>query len=51
VFRSQVENYLVLSLGPMLTSLAVIVALQIPGLILAHIRAMRIPPMRALREE
>jgi predicted lysophospholipase L1 biosynthesis ABC-type transport system permease subunit len=35
----------------MLAALGVVVFAQIPGLIIAQIRAMRIPPMRALREE
>ncbi|MFW9907085.1 MAG: hypothetical protein ACFFEF_00810 [Candidatus Thorarchaeota archaeon] len=37
--------------GPMATTLFYIVILQIPGLVLAQLRAMSIPPMRALREE
>jgi hypothetical protein len=35
----------------MFLSLFYIVVLQIPGLVLAQVRAMKIPPMKALREE
>ena len=40
-----------LDFGVMLQSLVIVVFAQIPGLLLAQFRAMRIPPMRALREE
>ena len=40
-----------LEFGIMLQSLAAVVVLQIPGLILAQLRAMRVSPMAALREE
>lgn len=47
----QMRDWIVIEAGPMLTTLFYIVILQIPGLALAQARAMRIPPMKALREE
>ncbi len=44
-------DILVIDAASMATTLLYIVILQIPGLILAQLRAMRIPPMQALREE
>ena len=46
-----ISSVISLDFGAMLTSLGVVVFAQIPGLLLAQFRAMRIPPMRALREE
>ena len=46
-----IRLWISLDFGIMLQSLAAVVALQIPGLILAQIRAMRIAPMKAIREE
>lgn len=45
------QNLIVLEPGSMFLSLFYIVVLQIPGLVLAQVRAMKIPPMKALREE
>ncbi|MFX0107759.1 MAG: hypothetical protein ACFE7R_05730 [Candidatus Hodarchaeota archaeon] len=47
----QIRTLIAVDAGPMFVTLFIIVGLQIPGLILAQLRAMRIPPMRALREE
>ncbi|MBD3406685.1 MAG: hypothetical protein GF411_11270 [Candidatus Lokiarchaeota archaeon] len=46
-----VHDIIALDAAAMFTSLFYVVLLQIPGLIFAQLRAMRIPPMRALREE
>ncbi len=46
-----VRNAITVQAGPMGMTLFYIVILQIPGLVLAQLRAMRIPPMKALREE
>ncbi len=48
---TQMRDWIVIEAGPMITTLFYIVILQIPGLALAHARALRIPPMKALREE
>lgn len=45
------HDLIVLQPGPMFLSLFYIVILQIPGLVLAQVRAMKIPPMKAIREE
>ncbi len=45
------HDAIVIDVGPLATTLLLIVILQIPGLLLAQYRATRIPPMRALREE
>ncbi|TXT57641.1 MAG: conserved membrane protein of unknown function [Candidatus Thorarchaeota archaeon] len=47
----QVHDIIALQAAPMITALFYVVILQLPGLIFAQLRAMRIPPMRALREE
>ena len=44
-------NFIAVDIGPMMSSVFIIVVLQIPGLIIAQWRATQIPPMRALREE
>ncbi|NWF96800.1 MAG: hypothetical protein HXY34_11720 [Candidatus Thorarchaeota archaeon] len=46
-----IRDLIVVGFSPMILTLFYIVILQIPGLALAQARAMRIPPMRALREE
>ncbi len=51
VFLSDLQRLMVVDAMPMALALIFIVVLQIPGLLLARWRAMRIPPMRALREE
>ncbi|RLI49994.1 MAG: hypothetical protein DRO73_04575 [Candidatus Thorarchaeota archaeon] len=45
------QELIVVEAVPMLWTLLYVVFLQIPGLALARWRAMKIPPMRALREE
>ncbi|MFW9918498.1 MAG: hypothetical protein ACFFED_02795 [Candidatus Thorarchaeota archaeon] len=46
-----IRDAIVIGLEPMAATLFTIIVLQIPGLILAQLRAMSIPPMKALREE
>jgi hypothetical protein len=48
---SDLRDLIVIQAGPMVTTLFTIIILQIPGLVLAQLRAMSIPPMKALREE
>jgi len=45
------RELIVIEVGAMFTTLFYIVILQLPGLGLAQLRAMKIPPMKALREE
>ena len=47
----EIRQYISLDFGVMLQSLGAVVLVQIPGLLLAQYRAMRVYPMRALREE
>ena len=47
----QIHSMVFIEACPMFTTLVYIVILQIPGLLLAQARAMKIPPMQALREE
>jgi len=51
ILLRQLQDLVVVNWVPMILTLFYIVVLQIPGLLLARWRAMRIPPMRALREE
>ena len=48
---AQIRDLIAVDAGAMATTLFYIIILQIPGLVLAQYRAMKIPPMRALREE
>ncbi len=48
---TDIYNAIAIEAGPMATTLFYIIILQIPGLVLAQLRAMSIPPMKALREE
>ncbi len=48
---SDIYDLVAIEAGPMVTTLFTIIILQIPGLVLAQLRAMSIPPMKALREE
>ena len=50
-FLEQIKELVSVEAGAMGVTLFYIVILQIPGLVLAQLRAMRIPPMQALREE
>jgi hypothetical protein len=50
-FFEQLKDLVSVEAGAMAVTLFYIVILQIPGLVLAQLRAMRIPPMQALREE
>jgi hypothetical protein len=50
-FLLDIQSLIVVPVAPMLTTLLLVVVLQLPGLGLAQYRAMKIPPMRALREE
>ncbi|MHA1903062.1 MAG: hypothetical protein ACXADL_00685 [Candidatus Thorarchaeota archaeon] len=50
-FILQLQGLLALDAVPLFTSILVVVGLQLPGLALAQMRAMSIPPMKALREE
>ncbi|MHA1636413.1 MAG: hypothetical protein ACTSUO_05670 [Candidatus Thorarchaeota archaeon] len=50
-FLNQVRDLIAVDAGAMATTLFYIIILQIPGLVLAQYRAMKIPPMRALRED
>ena len=47
----EIYEIVAIDAGPMATTLFYIIILQIPGLVLAQLRAMSIPPMKALREE
>lgn len=51
VILTQIRDLIAVDAGAMVTTLFYIIVLQIPGLVLAQYRAMKIPPMRALREE
>jgi hypothetical protein len=50
-FLQSLKDQLAVDAGAMGVTLFYIILLQIPGLVLAQLRAMQIPPMRALREE
>ena len=50
-FIMQLQALLALEVQPLFISIVVVVGLQLPGLALAQLRAMNIPPMKALREE
>jgi hypothetical protein len=50
-FILSLQELIALPASALFTSMFYIVILQIPGLALAQARAMKIPPMRALREE
>ena len=47
----QLRELIAVDVVSMVTTLFVIIILQLPGLGMAQYRAMKIPPMRALREE
>jgi hypothetical protein len=46
-----VVDFIVIQPVPLFTTFFVILAFQIPGLLIAQRRAMSVPPMKALREE
>jgi hypothetical protein len=48
---TQLQTLIVIELPSLIPAVLIIVFLQLPGLAAAQYRAMKIPPMRALREE
>ena len=48
---TQLQTLIVIELPSLVAAVFIIVFLQLPGLAAAQYRAMKIPPMRALREE
>ncbi|MHA1960154.1 MAG: hypothetical protein ACW99U_07990 [Candidatus Thorarchaeota archaeon] len=50
-FILSLQELIALPSSALFTSMFWIVVAQLPGLALAHVRAMKIPPMQALREE
>jgi hypothetical protein len=50
-FFQGVVDFIVIQPGPLFTTFFVILAFQIPGLLIAQRRAVTVPPMKALREE
>ena len=50
-FVTWLQGFITIEAGPLFTSMVLILLLQLPGLALALARAIRIPPMQALREE
>lgn len=50
-FVTWLQGFITIEAGALFTTMVLIIALQLPGLLIAQARAVRIPPMQALREE